>query len=173
MLPDDVLLEIFHFYMIEDAEPGYRMGMWMRLVHVCQRWRSVVFGSPRRLDLQLVWSTRTPPDSLEVWPALPLVIEDYNLQKKGVDNIIALLERSEFVRRVSLIRLFVVHLEDISEAMEVPFPELTHLWLRHSNDETEPIPLSDSFLGGSAPRLQFLRLDRVPFPGLQIGRAHV
>jgi hypothetical protein len=143
-----------------------KMAMWLTLVHVCRRWRSVVFGSPRRLGLQLVCSTRTPTDTLEVWPALPLVIEDLNCQTKGVDNIIALLERSELVRRVTQIKLWDVHLEDISEAMEVPFPELTDLMLSTRHDETEPIPLSDSFLGGSAPRLQFLELDRIPFPGL-------
>ena len=172
MLPDDVLLEIFDFYMIEvtgHERYGYmkrKMAMWLTLVHVCRRWRSVVFGSPRRLDLQLVCTTRTPTDTLDVWPALPLVIEDYNCQTKGVDNIIALLERSELVRRITQIVLWEVHLEDISEAMEVPFPELTYLSLLHSKDETEPIPLSDSFLGGSAPRLQYLDLVSHSISGL-------
>jgi hypothetical protein len=56
------------------------------------------------------------------------------------------------------------HLEKISAAMQEPFPELTYLLLL-SYDETVPI-LPESFLGGSAPRLQLLRLDRIPFPGL-------
>ena len=47
--------------------------------------------------------------------------------------------------------------------MQVPFPELTDLQLL-SYVETPVIP--DSFLGGSAPRLRFLGLDRIPFPGL-------
>ena len=124
------------------------MEAWQTLVHVCWRWRSVVFGSPRRLDLQLVCTTENSTEMLNVWPALPLIIDDYDCETEGVDNIIALFESSELVRRVYQIFLFNVHLEDISEAMEVPFPELRHLILHHS-DETEPvITLSDSFLDG-------------------------
>jgi hypothetical protein len=173
MLPDDVLLGIFDFYMIVvigKQGRGYwesKMATWLTLVHVCRHWRSVVFGSPRRLDLQLVCTTKTPTDMLDAWPALPLVIEENNSQTKAVDNIIALLERSELVPRITRIRLWGIHLEDFSEAMEVPFPGLTELVLHHSKHETEPvIPLSDSFLGGSAPRLQHLVLNRIPFPGL-------
>ncbi|KAH9985557.1 hypothetical protein BJV77DRAFT_1152763, partial [Russula vinacea] len=61
MLPEDVLLPIFHFdrlaYLDEegDAFPAFRVfWRWHRLVHVCQRWRSVIFGSPHFLDLRLV-----------------------------------------------------------------------------------------------------------------------
>ena len=85
--------------MIEFTEKegcGYReskMAMWLTLAHVCRRWRSVVFGSPRRLNLQLVCTTRTPVrNTLDVWSALPLAIEALNCRKGGVDNINALLE---------------------------------------------------------------------------------
>ena len=168
MLPDEVLLEIYDFHMMQFTEKGKergyrylkgRMALWLTLVHVCRRWRSVVFGSPRRLNLQRVCSTRTPKDTLDVWPALPLAIDDVTFRKKG---FVALLERSELVRRITQIELQNVHLGDISKAMEVPIPELTDLRL-HSTGET---PLSDSFLGGSAPRLQVLIFDHVPIPGL-------
>jgi hypothetical protein len=169
MLPDDDLL-IFDFYIINvTVKNGCGvwesiMAMWQTLVHVCRRWRTVVFGSPRRLRLQLVCTTKTSVrDTLDVWPALPLVIDDFNCQREG---LVALLEHSELVRRIHQIYLFNVYLEDIAKA-EVPFPELTHLMLYRWKDETEPvIPLSDSFLGGFAPRLQYLDLDRVPFPSL-------
>ena len=162
MLPDDVLLEMFDFYVDEAMEEDEELESWQTLVHVCRRWRSIVFGSPRRLNLQLVCTTRTSAkDTLDVWPELPLVIEDDDCEKEG---LIALLERSELVRRITEIELWEVHLEDISEAMEVPFPELRYLWLH--DDETELGPLSDSFLGGSAPRLQSLHFECIPFPGL-------
>ena len=174
MLPDDVLLEIFHFHVDEAWDESEneedRMKAWQSLVHVCRRWRSVVFGSPRRLELRLVCtpSTRTR-DTVDVWPALPLVIWAYHLNRGSVDNIVALLEHSDLVHRINQISLWYVsssHLEDILEAMQVPFPELTHVDLRHY-DRTEPVlPLSDSFLGGSAPRLRFFRLDHIPYPGL-------
>ena len=152
MLPDDVLVEIFNFCLVEAMEDiegvysEYKMKAWQALVHVCRRWRSVVFGSPRRLELKLVCTTQTPArDTLDVWPALPLVIDSNTVY---VDNIFGLLECSD---RINQISLWGANWEDILEAMEVPFPELTFLWL---NAETGPaLPLSDSFLGGSAPRL--------------------
>ena len=160
MLPDDVLLVVIEFTLKEgwvgwDSE----MAMWVTLVHVCQRWRSVVFGSPRRLNLRLVCKTKTSMDTLDVWPAFPLAIEGPVWEKRG---LIALLEQSELVPRISQIRLWNVYLED-KEAMSVPLPELTYLVLRHSGPK---IPLSDSFLGGSAPRLQMLYLESISFPGL-------
>ena len=165
MLPDDVLLEIFDFYMVgasEDEELIDWRDAWQTLVHVCRRWRSVVFGSPRRLELKLVCTTQTPArDTLDVWPALPLVIES---NANNVDNIVALFKCSD---RINQILLWGRYREDILEAMGVPFPELTYLSLQHlRKDETETLPLSDSFLGGSAPRLKYLQLANIPFPGL-------
>ena len=48
--------------------------------------------------------------------------------------------------------------------MQVPFSELTDLELTSSSNTLSVIP--DSFLGGSSPRLQSLRLRGIPFPGL-------
>jgi hypothetical protein len=60
-LPDDVLLEIFDFYF---PVLGYQyfhtkriVESWQSLVHVCRRWRCLVFGSPRRLNLRLFLPT--------------------------------------------------------------------------------------------------------------------
>ena len=174
ILPDDVLLEIFHFHVDEawnevgDEEDA--MEAWQSLVHVCRRWRSVVFGSPRRLQLQLVCSAKTPArDTVDVWPALPLVIQDLDYDRGSVDNIVALLEHSDLVRRITRIDLSFVsssELEDLSKAMQVPFPELTHLGLHHYDETESVLSLSDSFLGGSAPRLRYLNLNRIPYLGL-------
>src|SRR5882672_2769783 len=49
--------------------------------------------------------------------------------------------------------------------MQKPFPELTRLELWLGNGDLVPV-LSDSFLGGSAPRLRELILSEVPFPSL-------
>ncbi|KAI9445777.1 hypothetical protein F5148DRAFT_758450 [Russula earlei] len=51
-LPDDVLVDIFYFY-VNDWDIG--TSGWHALVHVCQRWRHIVLGSPRRLNLRLVY----------------------------------------------------------------------------------------------------------------------
>ena len=175
MLPDDVLLEMFHFFVDEawneyGCEPD-AMKAWQSLVHVCRRWRIVVFGSPHRLNLRLVCTENTrATDIVDIWPALPLVIKVSGFPR-SMDNITALLERSDLVHRITQIDLDVRgwELEDISEAMhwQIPFPELTHLDLHDSFSQGEPVlPLSDSFLGGSAPRLQSLELVYIPYPGL-------
>ena len=52
----------------------------------------------------------------------------------------------------------------VSAAMQEPFLQLTNLVLQ-SYRLTMPV-LPDSFLGGSAPRLRKLSLNRIPFPGL-------
>jgi hypothetical protein len=102
---------------------------------------------------------------LDVWPALPLFIE-CNESAGSVNNIVAVLERSECLCHIELTNFESSDLEQISAAMQVPFPELTHLLLS-SYDETVPA-LPDSFLGKSAPRLEDLSLHRIPFPGLPI-----
>ena len=163
MLPDEVLLVIFGFYA---DEYQYANQVWQSLVHVCQRWRSVVFGSPCRLKLQLVCTARTPAsDTLDVWPALPLsILCDDEYRTPSVGNVIAALKRSNRVCNITLLGVPSSHLENILPAMQRPFPELTHLKL-HLYNETLPV-LLDSILGGSAPLLRVLSLDGIPFPGL-------
>ena len=171
-LPDDVLIAIFDQYVNGDARIPINWVMeWQPLVHVCRRWRSIVFGSPRHLKLQLVCTKRTRArDMLDVWPALPLAIwynPGYDRIRGaddrigGVDNIIAALERKERVCHIALLE--VQSLGIYLEALQQPFPELTYLSL-HCTGMVPVIP--DSFLGGSAPRLEYFRLDGIPFLGL-------
>ena len=167
MLPDEVLIVIFDFCADEVPYAKKQIEAWQSLVHVCRRWRTVVFGSPRRLNLQLVCSSKTPArDTLDVWPALPLVvvINARGFPVKSVDNIVAVLERSNRVRTISVIGVFSSDLEKVLAAMQVPFPELTYLELKPNDEMVTVIP--DSFLGGSARRLQYLYFHDIPFPGL-------
>jgi F-box-like len=181
MLPDDVLLEIFDFYVGEDllTQKGILVDLWRKLVHVCRRWRSLVFGSPRRLKLRLVCIHRTPTrKSLDVWPKLPLII-DGHASTFVVDNLIAALERRDRVCRIDLRYYTSPESEKFWAAMQEPFPELTHLWLeargepRFGDEESEWFErpgtqdVFDSFLGGSAPHLQFLWMNAVRLQGLQ------
>ena len=87
----------------------------------------------------------------------------------GMENIIAALEQSNRVRHVSLFLMSWL-LEEVFAAMQVPFPELIelrffNLSFKFSNGETMPV-IPDSFLDGSAPRLQYFHLSGIPFPGL-------
>jgi hypothetical protein len=161
MLPDDVVLEIFDFYV---GKPEFQA--WITLVHVCRRWRSVVFQSPHRLNLQLRCTPKTRVrDTLDIWPPFPLIIHDMYHKPSEVDNIIAALERNVRVSRIDLQNLPSPQLEYVTAAMNKPFPELTDLRLYPPYRKLGSI-LPDSFLGGTAPRLQHLSLTDVPFPGL-------
>ena len=162
ILPDDVLLSIFDFCANEYAE--WPKLVWQTLVHVCCRWRSLVFGSPRGLNLQLICTSRTlARNMLDVWPPLPLRIESFGTSA-NVDNIIALLEHKNRVCQIEIYDISSLDLEKLLAAMQEPFPELTRLALQWNEITTAVLP--DSFLGGSALRLRSLNLRGIPFPGL-------
>jgi len=169
ILPDDVLLEIFDHYMILSGRPPYydQQVAWHKLVHVCQRWHYVVFDSPRRLDLRLLCTNRTPvTNMLDIWPALPIVIgitAGYPMSANGVTNIVSALQQHDRVCTINIDGVPNSLLKEFA-AMQEPFPALTELTL-WSYDENAPV-LPDSFLSGSAPRLRYLTLDGIPFPAL-------
>jgi hypothetical protein len=163
MLPDDVLLEIFDFYVDEEQNETE----WITLAHVCRSWRSVVFQSPRRLNLRLVCTYKTPTrDILDIWPPFPLIIRDFgNYFDDGpasLDNIIAALEHNDRVCQIDMAYATGLNYVTNSTAMHKPFPELTDL--RLSTDLCPILP--DAFLGGTTPRLRSLALFGVPFPRL-------
>jgi hypothetical protein len=59
------------------------------------------------------------------------------------------------------------HLKRSALAMQEKFPALLHLELGYGVTNLRPAPaLPDGFLGGSAPLLQSLILDHIPFPAL-------
>ena len=180
MLPDDVLLEIFDFccfcmdeYVARELYLAYwdskaaneDIEAWQSLAHVCRRWRSIIFGSPRRLNLELVCTAKTSArHMLDIWPAFPVLIRE-NECREGIDNIISLLKHRDRVRQINLMEVPSSTLEKVWAAMQEPFPELAHLLLWSDDYRTAPVFL-DSFLGGSAPLLRFLWLDHIPFPSL-------
>ena len=166
MLPDDVLLEIFHFCVDPSEDTNKGIEAWQTLVQVCRLWRTVVFGSPCRLNLRLVCTPTTPArDLLDIWPALPIAIRGgYHHSIENIDNVVAALECSSRVRQIDFTNVFESELamEKLLAEMQVPFPELTRLILQPD----EKMVLPDSFLGGSAPRLQYLQLNGISYPGL-------
>jgi hypothetical protein len=162
ILPDDVLLEIFDFLVVK-SNRSKAENWWHTLVHVCRKWRNLIFGSPHRLNLRLVCSDRTlVRKMLDVWPPLPIVILNFTRRKSGGDNIIAALERNDRVCQITL--KVNPQWEKVLDAMQKPFPALTRLVF--SLNIEIPLVVPDSFIGGSAPRLQVLHLERCPIPGL-------
>jgi hypothetical protein len=164
VLPGDILLEIFDIYMRRlPRVTKTEVETWHSLVHVCRRWRSIIFGSPHRLNLQLVCTPGTPArETLDVWPALPLLIKSSFLTRtSSLENIVVALGHSN---RICEVDLSAGHMEEVLAAMQVSFPELTRLRL-WSFDKTLPVT-PDSFLGGSAPHLRVVELWGIPYPRL-------
>jgi F-box-like len=98
MIPDVVLLGIFDFYIPKKHFHYYKKQIeaWHTLAHVCRKWRNVVFGSPRRLNLRLCCVARTPVrEMLDIWPPFPIIIWDHNPDSRDEDNIAAALEHND------------------------------------------------------------------------------
>ncbi|KAH9010358.1 hypothetical protein EDB83DRAFT_2557225 [Lactarius deliciosus] len=118
-LSDNVLLNIFRYYL--DAFPQH----WPRLVHICRRWRRIVFASQQALHLRIFCTHGTPVlkivvkygGSVDLDPPAP----------EDEDNILAALKQSD---RVSSISLTITKslLEKLS-AIERTFSELEDLVL--------------------------------------------
>ena len=175
-LPDEVLLEIFDFYLDDfeiEAKEDEEIDAWFTLVHVCREWRYVVIVSPRRLNLRLLCTRYRPVrEMLEVWPVLPIAVwESFpeTSQEDGVENIFAALEHSDRIHEINFQRIPSSLLERYIAMMRVPFPVLTSLELTSSDDEwpTVRAAIPDSFLDGSAQRLRLLDLNGIPFPALR------
>jgi hypothetical protein len=152
-LPDNVLLEIFDFYLVRpDSKPKCE-DAWHTLVHVCKRWRSTVFASPHRLRLQLLCTNkRRMRNRLDLWPALPIVIKGhYGTSRPQVaDSIITALRQHDRVCDIDIIDVTHTLLKKI-RAMKMgdPFPVLASLRLYNGLHDINASPLPDSFLGGS------------------------
>ena len=176
VLPDNVLLEIFKFCICDDTFYSkysyYRTRIWQTLVHVCQRWRSLVFASPRQLELYLTCSYGIPVrKNLVFWPtSLPLSL-DYSFfcrdpTPEDEDNIVAALEYPDRVHSIEIQRTGAPLMKKVVAAMRKSFPSLIHLDLMcdYSRGSFPVIPRK--FLHGSVPHLQYLRLEYISSPHL-------
>src|SRR5712671_6624848 len=174
MLSDNVLVDIFDSY-VNDYHPLRETppNAWHTLVHVCRRWRYLVFASPRRLNLRLEYEGHQPMSKvLDAWPVLPVILlsdfskVSHRKSEQRRDNRLAALESEHYNR------ICEIYFSDITNscwgrfasAMQKPFPELIHLELSVNGNVVPVLP--DSFLGGSAPRLRELWLKSVPFPSM-------
>ena len=171
VLPDNVLLEIFDQDRLSAAGGSWEHPWeWHRLVHVCQKWRRVVFSSPRWLDLRLFCSNGTPvKETLSFWPQLPIVMRyggflgSKPTSSEEEENLLTILRQPD---RISEIWLTITGLlsDRLGAEMQTEMPSLETLRLM-VQDKAELL-LPDDFLGGSAPRLSVISLYGIAFPAL-------
>jgi len=102
---------------------------------------------------------------LNTWPELPIFIYNANCQTRGDgDDVAAALRLNHRVSGIRLEKTSDSAWETFVSLMQHPLPGLTHLWV----ELRVPIKnaISRSFLGGSAPCLQYLILIGIPLPAL-------
>ena len=170
--PDNVLLETFECYLGKDDVDRFNYDHnydgWQTLVHVCHRWRSIVFASPRRLGLKLYCTRQRSVNSqtLDIWPELPIVIfaQDMHPQKDMTNAIGAFRHHNRVCRIYYTSGKFQDSLLEEFAEIDEPFPALTALELISYSENMRALP--DSFLGGSAPRLRSLDLHGIPYPSI-------
>ena len=166
VFPDDVLVEIFDFCLqLCEGYEEERNASWEALVHVCRRWRYIVFAAPRRLGLRLVCTNGTRvKEVLDIWPALPIELRMDDPHYFNEDNAIATLGHPGRICGIYVQNSDEDSFERFAAAMQVSFPALTDISLWSFC--CEPPTLPDSFLGGSALGLRLLDLKGVAAPGL-------
>ena len=168
-LPDNVFLEIFDYCRKDHKFHDIPVWRWHELVHVCQSWRQIIFESPRRLDLQILCTRGTPVrESLDIWPPFPIAIQYHygrTFTPSDTDNLFAALAHHSRIRQVDLY-LTGLQLGEVATVMQQPFPALTHLTLQWFKERPPALP--SGFLGGSAPCLQHMHLERILFPALPV-----
>jgi len=170
ILPDDIFRELFTFCPSESCpdrqdwhpEAIEQATAWQSLVQVCQRWRDIIYGSPNYLDLQIHCSDKTPfRKNFSRWPEFPLTLQYTIYPKDDDDDVVFALEHPDRVRRVDLrigrslppssssFKDSIV-VDEVLEAMQVPFPALTYLSLTGpdpEDDEEEAFGLPSDFFG--------------------------
>jgi len=164
-LSDDDLLHIFYSYRRVSVD-DYSAWRWHVLVHICRRWRRIIFAYPGHLDLQLVCKSRTDvKTALDIWPVLPISLQATLYDDTDEDDIIGALEYRDRIARINLGGLTQSRLDKCVALMQQPFPVLTSLYLITINWETAFVS-TDVSLGGSAPRLKRVSLNHIQLPAL-------
>jgi hypothetical protein len=166
ILPDVVLLDIFDFCRINKLPVQLWICTWKWdvLVHVCRRWRRLIFASLHRLHIKLSCTPGTPVRThLNSWPAFPIIVDygdDSELTPSDEDNVIAALAHSNRIYALELAATK-TQLEKLVRVMQEPYPILKRLVL--TSDSNMP-DLPDRFLSGSVLSLHALELESISFP---------
>ena len=178
ILDDDSLLRIFFFYrlvLFGEFEDDHMFRLqarecahgrwWHKLIHVCRRWRYLVFASASHLGLCLVCTHGTPvADMLAYFPPLPLVIyhTDFAREMTAEDEegIILALQHRDRVRRISL-KIPTPNLKKVLLSMDDEFPILEYLDIGRLIKHNMSLVLPKTF---QAPHLRHLILINFAIP---------
>jgi len=173
MLPDELLLEIFDCHRLATIGDSSGPWKWHRLAHVSRRWRHLIFESPCRLDLQLVYTYKNPiRKTPDIWPPLPISIwyprssQYRRLASEDEENVLAALKHPKRICELELAMTRQLASKS-AVSMGASFPVLERLHLR-SQDTIRSLNIPIGFLGGSTPQLRHIHLVGTSFPTLPV-----
>ncbi len=174
-LPNELLIVIFDFYLLHWQninrlwERGFQFG-WFNLLHVCRKWRAVLFASSSRLGLTFVLTPKGGNMKTILsrhFPPLSIAI-NYNHRyrhitgmAKDMRRLLGALKRPDRIRGIDLYASNADgELAKFFEAMKCPFPALESLALYDDQDRALKIPIT--FLNETNLRLRLRSLKLHP-----------
>ena len=161
-LNDDVFLEIFNHFRLDDEWNWNLQRRWCKLSHVCRRWRSCIYDSPSLLNMHILLRNGTPNmDLVAHLPPLPLVI-DYRdrIAAEDEETILPALQQRDRIRHMTL-QVPSRSLYKLLMTMDGPFPSLESISLLSTTEEHQCPTLPGTFL---APNLRHVTFVGVGFP---------
>ena len=167
VLNDDTLLQMFSHYRLKHEDNWNFRLAWRKLVHVCRRWRYLVFNLVSHLDICLLLANDSPSlETLSHLPPLPMVIRFLDntetMERKFVDNIHSGLRRNDHLCQIVL-RAPSLQLRIWLEPMDGLYPRLGDLSLFSTTIEETNLTLPETL---QAPYLRRLSLHGI---GLSTG----
>ena len=160
------------------SRDGHRWD-WLRLAHVCRRWRDVISISPHRLDLWILCTSKSGGVPIErilgssSWSSVPLIVRfkastspprnDQSLLLLP-DNIAAALRCWDRICEIDLGVTRSMAGSIVEVIHQEPLQALKSIRVTFENATEPPLLIRNSLLGGSAPHLREIKLDGIAFP---------
>jgi hypothetical protein len=154
------------------SRDGHRWD-WLRLAHVCRRWRDVISISPHRLDLWILCESGGVPIERILcsssWSSVPLIVRfktssPRNQSSLLPDNIAAALRHWDRICEIDLGLTRPLAGSIVEVIHESPLQALKSLRVTVENATEPPLLIRNTLLGGSAPHLREIKLDGIAFP---------
>ncbi len=151
-LPDELLLEIFDLYR-EDVNHDLWMDeyVWLRLAHVCRKWRTVMFTSPSRLGLCIPVGPQKPDHIQKVLSGPFPILVHYKRTRGDISGsalwrLRALLKHPDRLRGITFEGTSTGFHKFFSLTTGCTLPVLESLELRPEPTATYALTLPDTFL---------------------------
>ena len=168
LLNDDILLDIFNCYRLDQGDYWNVRLSWRKLTHICQRWRCLIYKSTSLLSMRIQCINGSPiVDTLYHLPPLPLHVhycDTLTVAMTGKDEsgIFHALQLHDRVRHLNLyLQPPLLHKCLILMAEHFPILDDLTLFKLPTVDPLTPLTLPKAFL---APNLRSLSLSGISLP---------